>query len=78
MHTINHELIQISNWLSANKLSLNVSKSSFLLFHPPQKKLSKIKLPINNKYIPEMTHTKYLGVIFDKHLTVLGNITSHI
>ena len=75
MHTINHELIQISNWLSANKLSLNVSKSSFLLFHPPQKKLSKIQLLIDNKYIPEKTQTKYLGVIFDKHLTWQNHIT---
>ena len=64
---MNHELIQISNWLSANKLSLNVSKSCFLLFHPPQKKTNKIELLINNEKIPEKVSTKYLGVIIDKH-----------
>ena len=34
---VNQELKQVNNWLSANKQSLNVSKSSLLVFHPPQK-----------------------------------------
>ena len=34
---VNQELKQVNNWLSANKLSLNVSKSSLLVLHPPQK-----------------------------------------
>ena len=47
-HTMNNELINIQNWLNANKLALNVDKSSFLIFHPPQKKLPyRIKLSIN-------------------------------
>ena len=33
--TMNQELSHVSNWLNANKLSLNISKSSFILFHPP-------------------------------------------
>ena len=56
-------------WFSANKLSLNISKSSFLIFHPTQKTVEKIKLKIYNGNIPEKTSTKYLGVILDKHLT---------
>ena len=35
---INKELSQISNWLNANKLSLNVSKSYFMIFQPKKKK----------------------------------------
>ena len=35
---INTELKSVAKWLNANKLSPNVSKSSFILFHPPQKK----------------------------------------
>ena len=64
-----NELKSVSCWLSANKLSLNVSKSSFLIFHPPQKKVKKIILIINNSNIPEKTCTKYLGVIIDKYPT---------
>ena len=32
--TLNSELIKVSEWLIANKL--NVSKSNFVTFHPPQ------------------------------------------
>ena len=31
--TVNYELIKINKWFSANKLSLNVGKNRFLLFH---------------------------------------------
>ena len=34
---INVELYKINEWLMANKLSLNVKKSKFMLFHMPQK-----------------------------------------
>ena len=35
---INTELKSVAKWLNASKLSLNVSKSNFILFYPPQKK----------------------------------------
>ena len=38
--TLNNELAKISEWLIANKLTLNLSKSNFVIFHPPQKKIS--------------------------------------
>ena len=37
---INDELVKITDWLSANKLLLNVRKSHFVLFHPPEKKVA--------------------------------------
>ena len=49
---INTELKSVALWLNANKLS-------FILFHPPQKKHSKISLIINKLPIPEKTSTKY-------------------
>ena len=30
---LNAELLKISNWITANKLSLNVKKSHFVIFH---------------------------------------------
>ena len=74
--TMNQELSCVSNWLNANKLSLNVSKSSFILFHPPQKKVNQTTSQIQNKTIPEKNHTKYLGVIMDKHLTWTEHINT--
>ena len=35
--TINYNLILVSNWLKANKLSLNIDKTNLIIFHPPQK-----------------------------------------
>jgi hypothetical protein len=34
---INKELSNIHDWLCANKLLLNIDKSNYVIFHPPQK-----------------------------------------
>ena len=36
---INSELAKVSDWLAVNKLSLNVGKTKFMIFHTKQKKL---------------------------------------
>ena len=36
---INDKLINVNSCLCANKLSLNVEKSTFMVFHPPQRKI---------------------------------------
>jgi hypothetical protein len=38
--SINSQLSYVSEWLCANKLSLNIEKSSFIVFHPYQKKIN--------------------------------------
>ena len=65
----NRELNNIKEWLNANKLTLNVDKTVFITFSPPQRKYSKICLKIGKKRIKEVNETKYLGVILDKHLS---------
>ena len=37
-NTVNDELTKVLDWLTANKLTLNVEKSNFLLISPTQKK----------------------------------------
>ena len=66
---VNQELKQVNNCLWANKLSLNVSKSSLLVFHPPQKKLKQINIQIIGLNIPLKEKAKYLGIILDENLT---------
>ena len=45
---LNEQLCNINKWLCANKLSLNTDKLYFVVFHPPQKKVSySINLKIN-------------------------------
>ena len=51
---VNNELTHINNWLCANKLSLNIEKSNFVLFHPPQRKIAaSISLYINHTSLTE-------------------------
>ena len=37
---VNEELLKLSEWLNSNKLSLNPTKSNFVVFHPYQRKLN--------------------------------------
>ena len=76
----NLELAKVSEWLSANKLSLNVAKSVMIVFRSSRKVIDEdIKIKINNEIIAEKTQTKYLGIIMDnimswnnhiKHVTI--------
>ena len=66
---INEQLIKIHEWLCANKLALNISKSNFVLFHPVQKKPNYIlNLKICNQQITQKQSINYLGIIIDSHL----------
>jgi len=65
---ISQELEQINNWLAANKLSLNVKKSKFMLFHK-LKQVPTISIQINNVTIDRVSHFNYLGITFDEHLS---------
>ena len=56
------------DWLCANKLSLNVGKTEFILFKPVRKKLSAVYLKFQGKKIRESKKVKYLGLIIDHKL----------
>ena len=54
--TVNNELQNLYNWLTANKLTLNINKANFVIFRPYQKCLAyQPKLCIfnneKNKYV---------------------------
>ena len=67
--TINEELKNVSDWLDANKLSLNITKSNFVMFHPPQKRLLfSLNIYIKDKILKERDCIKYLGVMIDTNL----------
>ena len=62
----NTELKEISNWFSANLLSLNVKKTNYILFG--NKKPPDISLLINNEKLMRVYETKFLGVIIQANL----------
>ena len=58
------------DWLAVNKLSLNLKKTKYMLFHHHNKKLpNNIPLEINLTEIERVTNFIFLGVIINEHLT---------
>lgn len=67
--TLNLELNNIIKWLNANKLSLNISKTKFMVFSMPQKHVNIPDLQINGTSIESVDTFNFLGITIDKHLT---------
>ena len=69
---MNTELAKITIWFKANKLSLNVKKTKWILFHSTSKRRSVPsvlpQLEIGNDVIERETVTKFLGVLIDENL----------
>ena len=63
---LNEEMQKILDWLTTNKLALNVDKSNYLIFTTG--KNMKFHLTLNNEILQEKDHKKYLGVIIDNNL----------
>ena len=71
---INIEMEKIYSCVKANKLSLNVDKTNFMLFTPKHFSRSMGNIYINGTCIIEVTETEFLEVIIDYKL----NWSSHI
>ena len=72
---INGELQKFSIWLRANKLSLNLDKTKFMIFKPRQKnQQTNFKIVLNNRELIQTNEIVFLGVILDEHLTWKSHI----
>jgi len=76
---LENTISDVSNWMSANFLSLNPSKTEFLIIGLPQQ-LSKLNSPTihlpNNITLSPVDSARNLGIIFDKNLTFAQHISS--
>ena len=68
---VNQTLERVSTWFQVNKLSVNVEKTNYMIFHSRNKKYNNndIKIEINNSNILQVTKVKFLGIWMDDHLT---------
>ena len=67
--SVNRELDKLYLWLNVNRLSLNIDKTNYIIFHPFNKPLKQqITIKINKKAIQEKKSLKYLGVLIDANL----------
>ena len=62
---INKEMAKIYAWVNANKLSLNIDKTTFMMFMPKGFSYCADNIVINQTRIQEVKETKFLGVIIN-------------
>ena len=75
--TINLDLLNVKEWLLANKLSLNIVKTEYLLIGSPHniKHLSsEPNVCVGNESIERVQVTKALGVQLDEHLAFNSHV----
>ena len=80
---VNRELGNVNEWLKANKLSLNIKKSNFVIFRPRQKNMPfipriRILDSVTNTYanLEMKDYVKYLGLMIDSNLSWKYHIES--
>ena len=70
---VNEDLTAIDKWFRANKISLNTSKTKYILFHNRnQRDTIPLKLPdllISNREMERVSHLKFLGLVIDENLS---------
>ena len=75
---INTELDKVFIWLATNRLSLNIGKTKFIIFHNKNKDIQQLDLAlnikINNVPIERVNNFNFLGVSLDENL----NWNSHL
>ena len=68
-------LNNVTNWLRANRLSLNKSKSNLLLFNVGNKPQTKFEILIDDhEQLKQKEYTKYLGIFIDIKLLCIKHI----
>ena len=75
---MNRELIAVDNWLNTNRLSLNVSKASYMII-PYQENALDIK--VRESILTKVLTVKFHGVTLDENLTFkdhVNKVTSKI
>ena len=69
----NEELRKVANWFKANKLSLNISKTKYSLYHSTRKikDIPNILPPLQIDNVPVKREfvTKFLGVYLDGNIS---------
>ena len=77
-HPLNLEMDKLSIWFKANKLSLNLKKTKFMVFKPRQKhSICNIRISIDDHNIVKVKETNFLSVILDENLNWKSEI-SHV
>ena len=72
---MNLKLIKLNVWLQANKLTLNTTKTYYMVSDRGKKQSGNNLLTLNNKFIGYVKFTKFIDVIIDEQLNWLNHIS---
>ena len=66
---INHDLYTVADWFRANKLTLNISKTNYVIFtKSAQERIKNKSIQLGHDTINKVTHVKFRGIIIDEML----------
>ena len=66
---VNSEMPKLVNWLTANRLSLNIKKTHVMVFgHLPESTKKEVAVTINGFTLDVVENTKFLGLLLDDSL----------
>ena len=65
---VDQEINKVDSWMRHNKLSLNYSKTVYMIFNSDKKQSSPFRVQIGNNLINRGNSTKYLGMHLDHKL----------
>lgn len=69
IRSMNREMCKIVAWLNANKLSLNIEKTHFMIFSSPRRRIVRQEeVMISGKTVKYTEETKFIGVVLDSKL----------
>jgi len=71
---LNVDLKSLNNWLLANKISLNSSKTELIVFRKKGIQIPDLNIKLNGVKLIPKSEIKYLGIIIDEHLTFKNHI----
>ena len=74
---VQNDLNNMHMCFGANKLSLNIAKTKYMVFHTSKRNVIYPNLKVNNSNIERVTQFNFLGVILHSHMTCNKHI-NHI
>ena len=70
---VNAELKEVSNWIKTNKLSVNASKTNYMILKTSQMtsvKAQDFNVILDDTILDRVLNTQFLGVLIDENLTL--------
>ena len=73
-NTLNSEMLKVLNWIKSNKLTINVSKTQYMISSSLLHQSPPIEIYLDNILLKQVEQCKFLGVTIDSKLRWSGHV----